>query len=235
MADKLKRYLFESLPEYFKVFDSNKDGNFCGSLERFFSIFDYDVEYAYYDKIKPLGNLVSPEDIFESHLFLLASNYGKPPTLFKNPAPYRHLLSGFRELMSYKGTLTGLEKLFKLLGALITVIDQTPPLSIYDTQQFYDNRVIYDYDYREFFFIRVEITKDPNSNKLFLSNYADYEQELFDLIYFMIPINVFVNELVVDGVLLDTYLTTHNPEDKGDTTVYNLRTNSNHNILIQNA
>lgn len=198
MASVFQKFLFGSLPPYFKVFDSNKDEHFEGSLERFLSIFHDELDYSY-GKIQNLHTLLNSGVAPESHLFILGANFNKPPTIFNSPVHYRKLLKGFRELMSYKGTLIGLEKLFKILGADITITDETPPLSVYDTGLYHDKGVKYDNVYRDFYFISVNILDHENFFTGFDLSDPDFITKLEDLIYFMLPINVFLNTVSITG------------------------------------
>ena len=192
-----KQFLFDSLPPYFKLFDSNKDINGQGSLERFLDIFIGELNSSY-QKIKNLNTLLSPGLVPDSHLYLLGGNFGKPPTLFLNNSAYRKLLIGFKWLMSYKGTLKGLTKLFNLFGATLEITDETPLSSIYDTNLRTDSLVKYDYVTPEFFIISIRII---DSNNFFTNEdvtSSEFISELTSLAYFMLPINVFISAIYID-------------------------------------
>jgi hypothetical protein len=203
----IKRHLFFSLPSYFMVEDSNRDDQNMGTLERFLDVFSIEAANTYLETGQ-LPTLLNPVTCPETHLHLLGAHYGIPPTMFQLKTYYRKLLSAFSHLMGFKGTLEGLEKFFALFGVKVEVEDVTTPASIYDTLIQHDDRIRYDTENPLFFFICIKII-DPEGN--FPVNPLEGGEtlkRLYDLCYFMIPINVFIqcinyNGLTEVGYLLD--------------------------------
>jgi hypothetical protein len=240
----IKKHLFDSLPGYFHLMDSNPDSEGKGSLQRFFEVFEDELVTSY-GKIQDLLDNLHPLNLPESHLPLAGKHYSSPPTLFGDTPRYRRFLSGFKYLMQQKGAKVGLDNLFNLFNCLIELTDVTPRATQYDaglppestnwilesgfwddvklwkdTQNWKDGPevieidqqhdtpgVIHDYAGADFFFIDIDITDPDDYFSEFGVGTVKY-QELINLIYFMLPINVFIKRLDIgvppqEGYLLD--------------------------------
>lgn len=220
ITKRIRKYLFDSLPMYFHLEDSYPDEEGKGTLERFFEVMESEFATPY-QKIKNLWYLITPELSPLTHLFILGVNYGSPPKLFNYTNRYRSLLKGFRYLMSYKGTEKGLILLIKLLGGDCTIVDKTPEPVKYDDEKKFDNNERYDYVYKDFFFIEVSI----ETSEWDIPPSDDFIAELVDIIYFMLPINVFLETLTINGVEEGGFLLNESGKVLTTDNHYNLKAN----------
>lgn len=203
-TDNIKKHLFESLPGYFHFMDSNKDAQGKGSLQRFFEVFETELAISY-GKIKDFIDWSHPSKMSKENLPLLGKHFSSPPTIFGDTILYRRFLSGFKDLMLYKGTQKGLDMLFNLFNCTIELEDVTPPLSFYDTELKHDTGFTHDNSELIFFYVDVKIT-DPYNYFLGFTNNPVKMGELLNLIYFMVPINVFIYKILLNDEDLGGYL-----------------------------
>lgn len=204
MARPLKNFFFYSLPVYFKIFDADKVAG-EGILERFINILEGESETSY-NKAVGMEDLYNPLLIPLSHLYILGSVMGSPPTLFNLETPYRNLLNGLPSLLKVKGTVKAIEMFFKLFGASVEIIDETPPIYKYDTETRYDGTARYDTPCSRCFYISINIIDStgilPFSDKIS----GKVLDELLKIIYWLIPINVFLNRIKYNSIDLSYYL-----------------------------
>lgn len=207
MVRPLKKFFFDTLPLYFRVFDADKVGG-EGILERFIKALEYEAEDTY-TSIYNTPDLYSPADVPLAQLYYLGSIFGNPPTLFGLTSRYRKLLSYMPSLLKLKGTLLGLTNLFKLLGVTIVITDESEPRAQYDINQEYDTpspALKYDTNCNRCFIISIDIM-DPDGNLSMLASPSVLLlNELRNLVYFMVPINVYLKSVSYDGTPLGFYL-----------------------------
>lgn len=211
IVDRIRKHLFESLPAYFHFQDSNKDGDGKGLVQRLFEIFEMELGYSY-SMTSGLTSLQDPKDCPEDLLPFLGAQYSLPPTIFGDTTLYRKLLEGFPSLMQYKGTHQGLTMMFNLFGATLEIVDVTPELSFYDSALDHDvETVLHDYNVKHFFFIEVSIS-DPESYFGNFPGNPEKIQELYNLLYFMLPINVFIKKITIEEQEVGGFLLTSKSE-----------------------
>lgn len=198
MSD-LSRYFFGSLPRYFWENDSYKDNEGKGFVQRFTTVAQLEAETIHGD-IKNLSQAMSPGEVKDSHLYMLGSIFGDPPTLFLNKAYYRKLLENLPNLLKRKGTLQALKDIFLIMGVTASITDITPTKPKYDLGLKYDEGHKYDQECNPCFIFDIELD-DPDGNipiepprisqKIF--------QELQWIIYYVTPINGTLRDIIYNG------------------------------------
>lgn len=195
----MNRYFFDGLPLYFHQYDSYKDGDGKGLLQRFMEIPQEEAETLYQD-IKDIPKAMDPLQVQDSHLYMLGSVFGNPPTLFRNKANYRKLLRYLPNLLKRKGRIDALIDLFKIMGLEVTVEDVTPSKTFYDIGLEHDQGHRYDGQcYNCFFFIlHVEDPSGvlPSEEGVLSENTL---KELLFTAYYATPINAFISNITYNG------------------------------------
>lgn len=196
---QLSNFFFNSLPHYFHENDSYKDENGKGLLERYMEVTEEEAETVY-QEIKDLPKAYQAKNVKESHLYLLGSVFGNPPTLFLNKANYRKLIEYLPNLLKRKGTLQALVDIFKIMSVEAEVEDVTPPKPFYDLGLEHDNGHKYDEGCSDCFFFKVHLT-DPLNNIPNTGGELSQETvtELTHIIYYVTPINGFLVNITHNG------------------------------------
>lgn len=141
---RLNRYLFGSLPDYFKLADTYKNSQGKGLLERFLVAIETEGE-EYLASIDALPTLIEPENIPAQFLQELSSLFGKPPTLQDSAQEYRTLLSCIVFINRLRGTMKGIISFFNLFGieVSINVVQHTQIYYDYSDKIEYDGKEVY--------------------------------------------------------------------------------------------
>ena len=137
-ASKFDSFFFKSLPFYFQSKDFNT------YLERFLSIFTEEME-SIEDSAKGLPSLLDPGLVPSEYLALMGYFYGMPPSITTD-GQFRELLKLAIPIYKLRGTVAGITRFFKVLGADVYI---TPKYNItprYDAEGVeYDNEdLLYD-------------------------------------------------------------------------------------------
>jgi len=132
-ASKFDPIFFKSLPFYFQSKDFNT------YLERFLSIFTEELESVEYSAMG-LTDLTDPGLVPSQFLSLMGYFYGMPPSI-TNDSQYRDLIKLAIPIYKLRGTVAGITKFFKVLGAdvyITTKYNTTPKYddegTAYDTE-----------------------------------------------------------------------------------------------------
>jgi len=198
MSD-LSRYFFKSLPIYFWEMDSYKDENGKGFVQRFTEVFQEEAELSY-DNIKLLPQAIDPDLVKDSHLYLLGSIFGDPPTLFLDKLNYRKLLKYLPNLLKRKGTLSALIDIWKIIGIDAEIEDVTPPKAYYDNNLLFDKGGKFDSYCDSCFFFNL-ILYDLN-NILGIEDQIPQNilDEIIWITYYVTPINGFLNSVIYNDI-----------------------------------
>ena len=115
-----KNFLFKRLPTYFKRFDSNKDLQGRGTLERYMGILGEELDEEIVPLIENYLDVVDAQVSPERFLIHLSDTLGNPPDISQNLAEYRNILSFIVSYYKIKGTEAAYQLFFSLLGFNIT-------------------------------------------------------------------------------------------------------------------
>ncbi len=151
---RLHSFFFGSLPSFFKINDSNPDGQGRGTLERYLTVFEEDANtrIGYISSaisesfvIPPLDLLPFPKTTSPKTLNHLASTFGYPPDTFERDDLYRELLKDIQKINRYKGSMEGLKRFFLSMGIQVEDLELIFPSSKnYDDSHAYDEGHLYD-------------------------------------------------------------------------------------------
>ena len=140
---RLSQYFFKSLPDYFYYYDTYKDGQDKGLLERYMDVIQEDAEITDSD-ITGLGNLPFPLSTEDNYLNNIAAFYGYPPDTYANLDWYRNVLRNITDINKVKGSIKGFERFFGCMGASLTITSTEEHFINYDDGQLYDDSHTYD-------------------------------------------------------------------------------------------
>lgn len=142
----LEKFLFEKLPLFFKTFDSNKDSNDEGTLERYLSIFGKELDDEAIPLIDNFLNEVDSTTAQSKFLNYISYTLGTPPDILKSEPIYRRILTFIVSVYKIKGTKKAYELFFKILGFNAQIIEHPlPPIYLYDNQHAMDDIARFDF------------------------------------------------------------------------------------------
>lgn len=133
-----QNWIFNQLPTYFKKFDTYKDLNGRGLLERFLEALGLELDQ---ELIPPLENYLDITDTSTApseHIVHISYTLGRPPNFFTSEAEYRKFLSFILSLYKIKGTLKSYQALLAYFNYQVNLITEFPPCVTYDTEFTYD-------------------------------------------------------------------------------------------------
>lgn len=133
-----KDFIFQRLPSYFKRYDTNKDVNGKGTLERYLEIFGEELDEEIIPLLENHLSIVDSQNCSEEFLIHISDTLGNPPDINLDLQQYRNILSFIVSHYKLKGTVKGYEFFFNLLNFDIAIVE------IPYNEAFYDNGEIYD-------------------------------------------------------------------------------------------
>lgn len=142
----IKEFIWDLFPHFYKEFDTYKDGEGKGLLERFIKIFGEEVDDEvlnildedsddYYQK-----NLI-PLQADEKFINILAIFLGNPPSILET-LEYSKLLQYIVYIYKLKGTKLAYHLFLNLLGFTVVIEEFDPEETTYEN--IYDNSLLYD-------------------------------------------------------------------------------------------
>lgn len=195
---RFRDFLFSRLPVYFVGNDTYKDSEDKGLLERYLSVFGYELDFELIPQLECYLEIIDASICKPEYLDHISDVLGNPPDIFQDETIYRNLLRYILSVYKIKGTLKAYELFFSILGFTIE-LEEIPPIqeeSNYDQDGLYDQGTeesIYDQDrcepcslYKITFF-----PKDPNNTDLTF----ELLSKLNDVIVFNEPINAKLDNL----------------------------------------
>jgi hypothetical protein len=199
----LSKFFFNNLPQYFHNEDSYKDGEGKGLVQRYLEVVQEEAE-TLHQSISNIPQAMQASEVPDSHLYLLGSIFGNPPTLFYNKDNYRKLLSNLPYLLKRKGTLSALELLFSIIDLEIVIEDVTPAPWYYDEGREYDTGGKHDGHCLNCFYFVAHITDSngvlPLEDSESGSGFGlDILKELGEIIYYFTPINGWLSDIIING------------------------------------
>jgi len=207
---RLQRFFFDSLPAYFYHYDTYKDANKEGLLQRFLSVLQQESEVDE-EAIRNMLTAVFPETAKREHLDYIAYALGLPPLLvLDNDQVFRKVLAHSIAMYRYKGTIEGLRRFFRIWGFNVTITVTSPDKILYDTGLKYDD--IYYYDQSCSKCISVDILLMPFTQPAHDAlNDPDFPDRVVGALNSMAPIfwrSVTINSSIAYLVNEDAYIIT---------------------------
>ena len=199
-----QRFLFNSLPFFFGVYDYNKDPNKQGTLERFLGIFSDELN-SYKGEVDGLASIFDPRTCPSSHLSFTSGYQGFPPETFFVEELFRKNLESHPAIRLGRGRIETARNYFKTLGAdldLTELPNQGP--SLYDNDQEYDNNYKWDQGCSLCRYYDVDIL-DPLNNLPMLSQDlipAWVIENLLRIWEYLLPINCYITNIYYNGALI---------------------------------
>lgn len=135
-----KDYLYELFTRYFIEHDTYKDNEDRGLLERYMSIFGYELDFEVVDKIECYLKIIDAQVCEEKYLVHISDELGNPPDIFRDAQIYRNLLSYVVSIYKIKGTLGAYQLFFSILGYGVNITE----LPLISREHLYDNKGEYD-------------------------------------------------------------------------------------------
>lgn len=197
---KLTQYFWNSLPEYFPLYDTYKSERIPqGILERYLSCMQAEGDVSVTD-IEGMVKLPFPETTPDKHLSFIAGLYGYPPDTMGNVDLYRRLLRNIIDINKVKGTLEGFKKFFAIMDIELedTDIDvrRLSEVNYDDPAIFYDKTNLYDSSCFPCVTINVNIPDDPHklfepaSGSVPPSGYhINQKLGIQSILYYLFPVN----------------------------------------------
>ncbi len=214
-----KNYTWDLFPAFYKQFDSYKDQDGEGFLERFVKIFGEEVDEEvmkhldeesddYYHK-----NLDPQFTNADKLLHVIAELLGAPPNLLSD-VEYRLLLKYIVKIYKFKGTFEAYKMFFNLWGFDVELDEKDPDqivfTNLYDSGLYYDDLNRYDEDkptcntsYCSEYILTIT-PRDPNFTLT-----PELEYKLLEVAQFIEPINASVLVELPDIEVSDTDIGTY--------------------------
>lgn len=209
---RLTNYFFNTLPDYFYLYDTYKDVNDEGILQRYMSVIQEDAEISDAD-ITGLNELPFPLTTQEQYVNLIAGLYGYPPDPLSSMDPnadtvdswYRNVLRNIVDINKVKGTQEGFTRFWGCMGATVVVTaTQLTPVN-YDDGSTYDaaTPLLYDTECYPCSYLIVNVTGLTFPLGFFTDN---FKRAIQSILLYLFPINAILDEFQDNGVARDIEL-----------------------------
>ena len=199
-----QRFLFNSLPLFFGIYDHNKDSNKQGTLERFLGIFSDELD-SYKSEVDGLASIFNPRLCPSSHLSITSWYQGFPPETFFVEELFRKNLESHPAIRLGRGRIETAQNYFKTLGAdleLTEILGQGP--SLYDNSLEYDNNYKWDQGCSFCRYYDVDIL-DPLNNLPMINQDPIPSwviENLLRIWEYLLPINCYITNIYYNGNLI---------------------------------
>lgn len=215
----LKQFLFNSLPFYFGLHDFNKDANGEGTLERYLSAFEDELQ-LYKDDVSGFIQNADPKEAHEELLQYISAIQGYPPETFHIQSSFRNNLRLHTHITQGRGRIETARDYFKALGADLEVTElpnqgkssYDNPLTLYDKPTFRDQGC----NLCRYYDINI-LDPEHNIPVLNITPVPTWAIENLTRIFeYLLPINCFItnlyynDDLVLDPVILIRKYSTSN-------------------------
>ena len=121
-----KDFLFNTLPDYYYINDSNKDGNNEGTLQRYLSVLGLELDDEIVPALENFINEMDAETASNDLLNYISDSLGNPPDIFLDEEKYRLILKFIINVYKIKGTKKSYELFFSMLGFNINITEFAP-------------------------------------------------------------------------------------------------------------
>jgi len=195
----LQNLFFKSLPSFFEEYDSYKDQDGKGLLERYLESFQTETEESLIP-INNMGLLKDPLQVLEDYLAYLSEDYGKPPTIFKDTSLFRKVLKDINFVKPQRGTEKGAINFFLILGTQLELTFETYSTS-YDNAQYNNPESRYDRSISYCAYYTANII-DPDGNLPILGQEEIpiwAIENLLKIFEYLLPINAFLERILYNG------------------------------------
>lgn len=116
-----KDFIFGQFPPYYKIEDTNKDGDGKGIFERYTEIYGEYIDESIIPDIENFSEDFNALSCRETLLPIIADDLGNPPELTIDDDRYRKLLSTIASIYKIKGTLPGYRIFFLMFGFNVSI------------------------------------------------------------------------------------------------------------------
>lgn len=135
----LKDYIVGLMPTYMKDYDSYKDLDGKGFVERYLEIFGMELDEFYYPKIEAMINEVNPLTAQSGFLDYIAYAMGDIDNITSNEDEYRRFISFVISIFKVKGRFLSYQAILYPLHVVATAINEIPVAVVrYDSGLTYD-------------------------------------------------------------------------------------------------
>lgn len=131
---RFRRFLFSLFPQYFIENDTYKNTEDEGLLERYMSVFGYELDMEVIPTLGCYLEIIDAQISDKKYLVHIADIFGNPPDIFKDETIYRNLLTYIIPIYKIKGTKGAYELFFSILGFGVNLIE----IPILDVTSTYD-------------------------------------------------------------------------------------------------
>lgn len=143
MITQFKEFFFNLLPpSYFKKYDSYKNSENQGLLERYLNTLGLELDLELVSFIEDFMDILDAEKTPNKFLPFLSGLVGYIPSFNTSPETYRRIISSALAIYQIKGTLRAMELVFNILRYNIFIIEELPLAKItYDNGNTYDHEI----------------------------------------------------------------------------------------------
>lgn len=191
-----KTYIFNLLPQYFKRYDSYKDNNSQGLVERFLETLGKEWDENLLVKLENVIELYNIRLQNDDFITLYAKMFGSPPDI-TNDGCYCRLLSYIVSIYKIRGTWESFQLYFDFVGYNVSIVEYNKPSINYGNFN-YDDGSHYDVNCdscTEIDIIFVPKSHDSSNPEKTNITKSEFES-LLKVVEFNLPINVSVRGFI---------------------------------------